>query len=82
MDLEFQVNALYGGRPDRRPQRPAHERYDVSRRRAGLTFAPSPRWRITGELFYSWLSITRPPATTSANEGFFNGRVFVSYRVH
>jgi len=49
-------------------------------RAAGLTFEAG-RWRVATELFYSWLQIMRPPATTSANEGFFNARAFVSYRV-
>jgi len=81
MDLEFQVNALYGGGAieDHNLQLTSGTTVAAT---AGLTYAPSPRWRISGELFYSWLSIVRPPATTSANEGFFNARLFVSYRVH
>ena len=81
MDLEFDVNALYAGGlvDDHNVQLTSGTTVSAT---AGLTFQAGERWRITGELFYSWLSITRPPATTSANEGFFNGRVFVSYRVH
>jgi opacity protein-like surface antigen len=81
MDLEFDVNALYAGGlvDDHNVQLTSGTTVSAS---AGLTFQASQRWRVTAELFYSWLSITRPPATTSANEGFFNGRAFVSYRVH
>ena len=81
MDLEFQVNALYGGGAidDHNLQLTSGTTVAAT---AGLTYAPSARWRISGELFYSWLEVVRPPATSAANEGFFNARVFVSYRVH
>jgi opacity protein-like surface antigen len=81
MDLEFDVNALYsdGQVEDHNVQLTSGTTVSTT---AGLTFAASERWRVTAELFYSWLSIVRPPATESANEGFLNGRVFVSYRVH
>jgi opacity protein-like surface antigen len=80
MDLEFHVNALYakGQVEDHNVQLTNGTTVSAT---AGLTFEASARWRVTAELFYSWLSIVRPPATSSANEGFFNGRVFVSYRV-
>jgi opacity protein-like surface antigen len=80
MDLEFDVNALYsdGQVEDHNVQLTSGTTVSAT---AGLTFEASERWRITGELFYSWLSIVRPPATSSANEGFLNGRVFVSYRI-
>ena len=81
MDLEFDVNALYAGGlvDDHNVQLTSGTTVSAT---AGLTFQASARWRVTAEVFYSWLSITRPPNTTSANEGFFNGRAFVSYRVH
>jgi opacity protein-like surface antigen len=81
MDLEFQVNALYarGQVEDHNLQLTSGTTVSAT---AGVTFEAGERWRITGELFYSWLSIVRPPATSPANEGFLNGRVFVSYRVH
>lgn len=80
MDLEFQVSAIYAGGlvEDHNLQLTSGTTLSAT---AGLTFEAGKRWRVTGELFYSWLGITRPPSTTSANEGFFNGRVFVSYRV-
>lgn len=81
MDLEFHVNALYadGLVEDHNVQLTTGTTVSAT---LGLTWAASERWRVSGELFYSWLSIVRPPATSAANEGFFNGRVFVSYRVN
>jgi opacity protein-like surface antigen len=80
MDLEFHINAVYsGGRvEDHTIQRTSGTTVSAT---AGLTFAASNRVHVTAELFYSWLTVERPPSATSANEGFLNGRVFVSYRV-
>lgn len=81
MDLQFDVNAVYadGRVEDHNVQLTSGTTVSAT---AGLTFEADERWRLTAELFYSWLQITRPPATASANEGFFNARGFVSYRVH
>ena len=81
MDLEFHINALYsdGLVEDHTVQLTSGTTLSAT---AGLTYAAGERWRVTAELFYAWLSIVRPPATSPANEGFLNGRVFVSYRVH
>ena len=81
MDLEFRVNALYGAGLIEDHGVQLADGTTVAAL-AGVTFAPPPRFWITGEAFYSWLSITRPPATSSSNEGFFNVRFFVSYKVH
>jgi opacity protein-like surface antigen len=81
MDLEFRVNALYGAGLIEDHTVQLTDGTTVAAL-AGLTFAPSARWRITGEAFYSWLDIKRPPATTASNEGFLNVRFFVSYKVH
>lgn len=80
MDLEFHVNALYAGGQveDHNVQLTSGSTVSAT---AGLTFQPNERWRVTAELFYSWLQITRPPSTSSENDGFFNVRAFVSYRV-
>jgi len=80
MDLEFQVNAVYsnGLVEDHNIQLTSGTTVSAT---AGLSFEASKSWRITGELFYSWLSIVRPPASSSANERFFNGRIFASYRI-
>ena len=81
MDLEFRVNALYGAGLIEDHAVQVTDGTTVAAL-AGVTYAPSSRWRITAEAFYSWLSITRPPATSSSNEGFFNVRLFASYKVH
>ena len=85
MDLEFDINALYseGQVEDHTVQLTKGTTLSAT---AGLTYAAGDRWRVTAEVFYAWLSIARPsgslPATSSANEGLLNGRVFVAYRVH
>ena len=81
MDLEFHVNAVYsdGLVEDHTVQLTSGTTVSAS---VGLTFAASERFRVTAELFYSWLEVVRPPSTASANEGFLNGRVFVSFRVN
>jgi opacity protein-like surface antigen len=81
MDLEFHVDAVYSdGRVEDHTVQLTSGTTGFAT--AGLTFAASPRVRVTAELFYSWLRVARPPSTTSANDGFLNGRVFVAYRVH
>jgi hypothetical protein len=85
MDLEFDINALYsdGRVQDHTVQLTSGTTLSAT---AGLTYAAGERWRVTAEVFYGWLSIVRPPlsppATSSANAGLLNGRVFVAYRVH
>jgi opacity protein-like surface antigen len=81
MDLEFHIDALYsdGRVEDHTVQTTSGTTVSAT---AGLTFAASARFRVTAELFYSWLSIARPPSTTSANEGLLNARVYASYRIH
>jgi opacity protein-like surface antigen len=81
MDLEFRVDAAYsGGRVrDHTLQLTSGTTVSAS---AGLTFAASPRLRVTTELVYSSLAVARLPSTTPGNEGFVNARVFASYRIH
>jgi hypothetical protein len=47
----------------------------------GVGFAPSDRWYLSAELFYSWLSVNRPPGASTQNDGFLNGRFLVAYRI-
>jgi hypothetical protein len=81
MDLEFHIDADYsdGRVEDHTVQLTSGTTVSAT---AGLTLAVTARFRVTGEVFYSWLPVARPPSTASANEGFLNGRVLVSYRVH
>ena len=78
MDLDFQVNARYDGLVDSTLQLTDGVTFSVT---TGLGVTLSESWRLSGELFYSWLSINRPPPGTPAqNDGFLNGRFLVAYR--
>jgi opacity protein-like surface antigen len=80
MDLEFHVNAIYseGRVEDHTVQLTRGTTVSAT---AGLTYEVSGRFRVTVELFHSWLAVVRPPSTAASNEGFSNGRVFVSYQI-
>jgi hypothetical protein len=78
MDLDFQVDAVYDGLEDRTLQLTDGVTLSLT---AGLGVALSERLSLSGELFYSWLSVARPPATLASNEGLLNGRFLVSYRI-
>jgi hypothetical protein len=80
MDLQFDINAVYsgGGVVDRETQHTGGTTVSAT---AGVTFEISRSVRLGAELFYSWLAVVRPPATTAVNDGLLNARVFVSYRV-
>jgi hypothetical protein len=78
LDLEFQVDALHSGVHDRTLQITDGATVYLT---GGATYAAGERWRFTGELFYSWLSVVRPPQTDSENDGLFNFRFLVSYRI-
>lgn len=78
MDLDFQVNARYDGFVDNTLQLTDGVTVSVT---TGLGVALSESWYLSGELFYSWLSVNRPPSDTPAqNDGFLNGRFLVAYR--
>ena len=78
LDLEFQVDAMHSGIHDRTLQLTDGTTVYLT---GGATYAAGEKWRITGELFYSWLSVVRPPETASENDGLFNFRFLVSYRI-
>lgn len=78
LDLEFQVDAMHSGIHDRTLQLTDGTTVYLT---GGATYAAGDKWRITGELFYSWLSVVRPPATESTNDALFNFRFLVSYRI-
>jgi opacity protein-like surface antigen len=78
LDLEFQVDALHSGIHDRTLQLTDGTTVSLT---DGVTYAAGERWRIKGELFYSWLSVVRPPETAAENDGLFNFRFLVSYRI-
>jgi hypothetical protein len=78
LDLEFQVDAVHSGVHDRTLQLTDGATVALT---GGATYAAGEKWRITGELFYSWLSVVRPPSTESTSDGLFNFRFLVSYRI-
>jgi len=81
MDLEFDIAARYaaGLVEDRSVQLTSGTTFSAT---AGLSYAAGARIRVSAEVFYSRLTLARPPATAPVNEGFLNGRVFVSYRLN
>jgi hypothetical protein len=78
MDLEFQVRADYRGIRDRVRLLTDGTAYSLT---LGLAYQTNTDWRWTGELFYSPLDVVRPPSSSTQNDGLFNARFFVSYRV-
>jgi hypothetical protein len=79
MDLEFQVDARYSGVEDHTLLVTNGGTVSLA---GGLEVAANENWRFTGELFYSWLSVVRPPSTSSENDGLLNFRFLVAYRFH
>jgi hypothetical protein len=77
-DLEFQVDAQYSGLTDRTLQLTDGVTYALT---GGSGYAITPKLGITGEAFYSWLTVVRPPGTSSQNDGVFNMRFFVTYQL-
>jgi opacity protein-like surface antigen len=80
MDLRFDINAVYSGGlvSDHETQRTSGTTASAT---AGVAFDVSRRLRLGAEVFYSWLSVVRPPATSAVNDGLLNVRFLVSYRV-
>ena len=79
LDLEFQIDALYSGLRDRNLQLTEGVTYALA---TGIGYAITPKLGITGEAFYSWLSVARPPSTLSQNEGVFDVRFLATYQLH
>jgi hypothetical protein len=77
MDLEFQVDADYHGVDDHTLLVTNGGTVSLT---GGVNYVANEKLRLTGELFYSWLSVVRPPDTSSENDGLFNFRFFVAYR--
>jgi hypothetical protein len=78
MDADFQVNARYAGLIDRTLL--LADGFTVSFT-AGVTFAITDRFSVSGDVFYSPLDVVRPPSTTSQNDGLFNVRSLITYRI-
>jgi hypothetical protein len=78
MDLEFQVDAQYSGLIDQTLQLTDGASYSVT---SGVGYTLTPKLKLTGEVFYSWLDVVRPPATSTQNDGLFNLRFLISYQL-
>jgi hypothetical protein len=79
MDLEFQIDAFHSGVHDRTLELTDGTTVYVN---GGFTYAAGEKWRMTGELFYSPLSVVRPPETSSQNDALFNFRFLVAYQIN
>jgi len=78
LDADFRVNALYAGMIDHTVL--LTDGFTVSFT-AGLGYAFTDRLTLSGEVFYSPLSVVRPPSTSTQNDGLFNVRSLITYRI-
>jgi hypothetical protein len=78
MDMEFQVNALTDGILDRSLLLADGWTWSVN---GGASWKLSQRFSLAVELFYSPLSVTRPPSTESENDPLFNLRSMLRIRL-
>jgi hypothetical protein len=78
LDTDFRVNALYAGTIDRTAL--LTDGFTVSFT-AGLGYAFTDRLTLSGEVFYSPLDVVRPPSTSAQNDGLFNVRSLITYRI-
>ena len=78
MDMEFQVNALTNGIEDRSLLLSDGWTWSVN---GGASWKLSKRFSIAGEIFYSPLSVVRPPSTDSENDGLLNLRTMLRIRL-
>jgi hypothetical protein len=76
--LKFHVGAAYAGIVDRTLETTHGGTVSLT---GGLTYVANEKWRVTGEMFYSWLSVVRPPSTSSVSDGLLNARFLVTYRI-
>jgi len=78
MDMEFQVNALTNGIEDRSLLLANGWTWSVN---GGASWKLSTRFSIAGEIFYSPLSVARPPSTESENDPLINLRTMLRIRL-
>lgn len=77
MNLEFHVNARYADVIDFTRLKTDGVTFSGT---LGLLFPLTPRLEVSAEVFYSPLRVTRPPATSTTNDGLFNVRGMAAYR--
>jgi len=78
MDMEFQVDAITDGILDRTLLLASGWTWSVN---GGASWKLSKRFSIAAELFYSPLSVTRPPSTESENDPLINLRSMLRIRL-
>ena len=78
MDMEFQVHALTDGILDRTLLLANGWTWSIN---GGASWKLSQRFSIAGEIFYSPLSVVRPPSTESENDGLLNLRTMLRIRL-
>lgn len=77
-DNEFQVGARYGTIDDHTVLLSDGTTIAAT---AGLGYRAGERTRLAAELFYSPLDVVRDPGQGSENDGLFNARVLLGYRL-
>lgn len=78
LDPEFQIDARYAGLRDLSHQSTDGITYAAT---LGVSYAAFPRVRVSGELFYSPLSIQRSRRSPVRGEDLLNARVSLGYRL-
>lgn len=78
MDMEFQVNAVTYGLTDHTLLLADGWTWSVN---GGASWTLTRHLSIAAELFYSPLSVVRPPSTDSENDGLFNLRTMLRIRL-
>ena len=78
LDTDFEVNAVYADMIDRTVLLTDGVTVSFT---AGVGYALTDRLRLSGEVFYSPLGVVRPPETTTQNDGLFNLRSLITYRI-
>jgi hypothetical protein len=77
-DLQFQVGAYENGQPDNTRLTTYGWTGWIA---GGVGFPLGPRFWLGGEAFYSWLWVRRPPDRELENDGLFNVRALLRYRI-
>jgi len=75
-DMEFQVDAVTYGFVDRTLLLADGWTWSVN---GGASWPLTEALTLAGELYYSPLSVTRPPSTSSDNDALFNVRSMLRY---
>lgn len=78
LDTRVQVNALTFGILDRNRLEAETWTFSTS---AGIAYPLTNRLMLSVGMFYSPLWVTRPPATSSQNDGLLNVRALVTYQL-